>query len=275
MTDISEWQGRVGRSWADEWRRTDRSFGNLTDRLLGRASARPIAHALDIGCGAGELSLALARGHTNARITGLDISPELVAIAQERSAHLSNVRFLQADAASWKGSGTPAPNLIVSRHGVMFFPDPQQAFSNLAKVAADDARLVFSCFRSRDDNPWAERIAGLLPVGMDQTGDPFAPGPFAFADRAYVEALLSDSGWLDISFEQVDFAYIAGAGEDPVADAAQFFQRIGPAARAAAQLSGDQREVFLGRLNRFLENQRDGSLVALPASAWIVTARPR
>jgi len=34
MTDASEWQGRVGASWAAEWRRTDRSFAPLTERLL-------------------------------------------------------------------------------------------------------------------------------------------------------------------------------------------------------------------------------------------------
>ena len=48
MTDQSEWTGKVGNVWADEWRRTDRSFGPVTERLLQVARAAPFAQALDI-----------------------------------------------------------------------------------------------------------------------------------------------------------------------------------------------------------------------------------
>jgi SAM-dependent methyltransferase len=267
-----EWEGRVGRKWAEEWRRTDRSFAGLTDRLLGRASARPIARALDIGCGAGELSLALARGHPGAEVVGVDISAELVETARERGAHLANVTFELADASRWQRTGF-APDLLVSRHGVMFFAEPVEAFAHLAGLAAPSARLVFSCFRDIGENPWADRVASFLPSdATPPPTDPYAPGPFAFADSARVEALLSNAGWRDIAFEKVDFAYIAGSGDDPVSDALSYFLAIGPAARAAASLSDEDRANFIGKLRRYLANNREGSLVALPAAAWIVSA---
>ena len=74
MTDRSDWKGRVGQKWAAEWRRTDRSFAGLTERLLARAGDRPITRAFDIGCGAGEVSLVLARAHPDSEVMGLDIS---------------------------------------------------------------------------------------------------------------------------------------------------------------------------------------------------------
>ena len=55
MTDRSEWQGRVGRKWAEEWPRTDRSFAPLTERLLAVLADERPRQVLDIGCGAGEL----------------------------------------------------------------------------------------------------------------------------------------------------------------------------------------------------------------------------
>ena len=51
----AEWTGRVGSAWAEQWRRTDRSFGALTGRLLEADAIGTFHHALDIGCGAGEL----------------------------------------------------------------------------------------------------------------------------------------------------------------------------------------------------------------------------
>jgi SAM-dependent methyltransferase len=271
MTSKSDWQGRTGRSWAEEWWRTDRSFTGLTDRLLGRASECRISQAVDVGCGAGELSLALARGHPDARVMGIDISGSLITVARERGTHLANASFEVADAASWSRDDC-RPDLIVSRHGVMFFDEPVAAFANLAQAAAPGARLVFSCFRGRSENPWAHEVAALLPPGSVPVPIADAPGPFAFADRGRVEQILSAAGWLKVAFERVDFALVIGTGPHAVDEAMAYFQAIGPAAAVAAELPRAEGAAFATRLERFLEGKREGSLVALPAAAWIVTA---
>lgn len=268
----SDWEGAVGTKWADEWRRTDRSFTGLTERLLAKARAEPISCALDIGCGAGELSLALARSHSHVKMVGLDISEALIAAAKSRGAHFANIQFEIADAASWS-SNDFVPDLLLSRHGVMFFPDPTAAFSNLRQNASPSARLIFSCFRSVESNPWAMGLTKLLPVGASSPPQSMVPGPFAFADRDAVAAMLGAAGWTEIEFEAVDFAYIAGSGADPVADATSFFLTIGPAARAAADLDPPARADFLRRLDKFLASHRDGDLVAMLAGAWVVSAR--
>ena len=271
MTNRSDWEGRTGRKWADEWRRTDRSFTGLTERLLGRASARPITRALDVGCGAGELSLALARGHPQAQVVGLDVSEALIGVARERGSHLANASFEVADAAIWSRENF-APDLVVSRHGVMFFDQPVAAFTHLADTAAPDSRLVFSCFRDRSANPWAHQVTALLPSGSMATAAPDAPGPFAFADPMRVEAILGPAGWREIAFEAVDFAFVVGMGERAVEEAVAYFLAIGPAAAAAADLAPGERRRFVERLEQYLAAECNDGLVALPAAAWIVTA---
>lgn len=268
----SDWQGAVGARWADEWRRTDRSFAGLTDRLLAQVRAEPFSHGLDVGCGAGELSLALARSHPHAELLGIDISESLIGAANSRRGHFTNVTFEIADAARWT-SDEFLPDLLLSRHGVMFFPDPTAAFTNLRQNAAPSARLIFSCFRSVEDNPWAAGLVGLLPVGASAPPQSMVPGPFAFADRVAVTAMLGAAGWLDVEFTAVDFAYVAGSGEDPLGDARSFFLTIGPAARAAAEMALSERTEFIGRLERFIAQHLDGNLVALLAGAWVVSAR--
>lgn len=272
MTEIRDWQGKTGEGWAAEWKRTDRSFGGLTERLLARTRELPFRHVLDVGCGAGELSLALARGHPHVRVVGVDVSPALVAAARERADRLSNVEFDLADAGQWHPTDDFVPQLLISRHGVMFFADPKAAFANLASIAADDSTLLFSCFRDLRENPFFSEIGSLLPRSAAQP-DPLAPGPFAFADRDRVRSILTGGGWRDVAFEPFDFAMIAGAGDDAVEDALAYFQRIGPAAAALRELDDDARVRVLQALRRVVvENCRDG-VVALRAATWIVTAR--
>jgi len=271
MTDKSGWQGQVGSSWARQWQRTDRSFSPLTAILLERISSfadtRRIA---DIGCGAGELSIELAAARPDTEVLGLDISPDLISAASARGSHHPNLRFAVADASTWSDLSS-APDLYVSRHGVMFFDDPVAAFSNFLGAAAHNADLVFSCFRSPGENAWASKIGALVPSAP--AANPHAPGPFAFADSARVAGILSAAGWGDIAFEPVDFDYVAGSGEDPISDALDFFGHIGPAARAIRMLAGDARKQFLDRLRMLAESHLQQDEVRFSAAAWIVTAK--
>ena len=271
MTNTGEWEGGVGRSWASEWERTDRSFAAMTPHLLRAIAALPGDAIVDIGCGAGEVSLAVADARPRARVLGIDISADLVATATIRSQGRANCVFALADAATWVPD-RGAPDLYVSRHGVMFFDDPAGAFAHLARVAVRDASLCFSCFRSPRENPWASAMAELIGGGGLAENDPRAPGPFAFADRDYVSELLAAAGWNDIRFETCDYRYMAGSGGDPVGDALGFFMRIGPAARALRELPEAERAPVVARIERFLAEQSTRGEVAFPAAAWIVTA---
>ncbi|NCP23520.1 MAG: class I SAM-dependent methyltransferase [Erythrobacter sp.] len=273
MTGESEWTGRVGGTWAREWERTDRSFGSLTTRLLDPAAIGAISSALDIGCGAGEVAIALAARHPEAAITGLDISQELLSVARERGSVLGNLAFREGDAARWTPDGpADAPDLLISRHGVMFFDDPVGAFSHLRTVAAKRVRLRFSCFRERAENEWVSLLQSVTPANSPPS-DPHAPGPFAFGEEQRVREIMSAAGWRDVALEPYDYAMIAGEGEDALVQAVAYFQRIGPAASAIADLTGAAHEQAIEDLRAMLAKHQSDGRVALPASAWIVTAR--
>lgn len=275
MTDAAQWQTNVGSVWAQEWRRTDRSFAGLAPQLEAAIlEAAPDAGAvLDIGCGAGSTALALAAARPTLSVIGVDLSPELIAVAGERGAELPNLRFQVADAAD-----PPPPilggehDLAISRHGVMFFADPIAAFTTLRSLLKPGAPLVFSCFQAPARNPWASDIAEAVsgaPLGL--AGD--MPGPFAFADPDHVAEVLGAAGWRDGRVRDVDYTYVAGGGPDPVGDALSFLSRIGPAARALASLGEAERPDALARLHAVLERHRAGDAVTFPAAAWIWTAR--
>lgn len=269
MTDIADWQGGVGRNWAAQWQRTDVTFSELTPRLLEAIAEEPGGCIIDIGCGAGEIAMAVATARPDAEVVGVDVSPDLVAAAKERFGTTPNLSFELADAAGWSDPSR-VPDLYVSRHGVMFFDDPPAAFRHLAARAVPGARLVFSCFRKPAQNIWAKAITEMLPGPQAATMQPFAPGPFAFADPDHVRHCLA--GWRDLKFTPVDFDYIAGIGPDAVADAMALFQQIGPSAFALRTLPPDERSAFEKRLLELVEAHHDGARVTFPAAAWLLTA---
>lgn len=276
MTDVSEWIGRVGTSWSEEWRRTDRSFGALTSRLLERIGPARFSRALDIGCGAGELSLSLAHAFPSADVVGVDISPELIAVACERGEGEPGLCFVEDDAATTALGADDRFDLFVSRHGGMFFADPVAAFAHLRGRAKAHARLCFSCFRSVADNGWARALGSVIEP-PSAPPDPEAPGPFAFGDPERVKRILGEAGWTEVAFEPVDYAMIA-SDESPdreaaLDDAVSYFQRIGPAARAMAEMDPSRRELAKARLRNLLADHYNDHRVTLPAAAWIVTAR--
>ncbi|MCD2314978.1 class I SAM-dependent methyltransferase [Sphingomonas sp. IC-11] len=275
MTAAPEWQTRVGDVWAAEWRRTDRSFAALSQLLDAAilAVAPDAGRAADLGCGAGVTSLALAAARPRLEIMGVDLSAALVAVAQERAAQhgLDNLRFVTGMVPQVLAPHAPF-DLAVSRHGVMFFDDPVAAFRGIAAALRPGAPLVFSCFRSGAENPWASRTIAALGGRLDAPAG-YAPGPFAFADREMVHQLLSDAGFADISVTPADYPYRAGEGTDPAADAADFFRRIGPVSRAIAEASEADRPALLERLRVVLAEQVAGDVLEFPAAAWIVTAR--
>ena len=147
------------------------------------------------------------------------------------------------------------------------------AITHLRAQAADGAGLVFSCFRERAENAWVGKTLSALPAMPPAPADPREPGPFAFGNRDYVHGILRDAGWEDVAFDSVDFRMTFGEGADAVADACDYLTRVGPTATPISQLEGDERTATLERLSAILSGHAADGAVALPAAAWIVTAR--
>lgn len=277
MTQTFEWQGRVGEAWAEEWRRTDRTLGPVEDALVAEAGKRLTGIAnpaiLDIGCGAGSTSLALSDAIPGASVIGIDLSDALIAVARSRAEGRPELGFEVADAGIWTATDGRRFDALVSRHGVMFFFDPISAFAHLRELGSENATLTFSCFRARAENSWAAALVPIIAEFAPETlaGPPPPVGPFAFADPDRVGAILTAAGFAAPHFTPFDFAFVAGAGEDPIADALSFFQRIGPFAALIRDLAEPEREAANQRLAEIADAHLIDGRVQFDGAAWIVT----
>ncbi len=274
---IQDWDGAAGAKWVVHQARLDRMLAPLGDAAMAAAAVEQGNHILDVGCGAGTTSIALAERTGGAgHVLGLDISPDLIAAARRASRGLPQLDFLLGDAA--KAELSPASfDLLFSRFGVMFFHDPVAAFGQMRRALRLGGRLTFVCWRDPRSNAWIRlplrAIDGL--VDLPPT-DPLAPGPFAFANAARTETILRQAGFADISITPHDFQLPYGSGADDAAavdDAMSMALTIGPLARAIALVGDDIRNKAEAALRNILrERVCDGSIY-FDSAAWIVTAR--
>src|SRR5690606_39686840 len=95
------WNSAPGEKWVANQARLDRQMQEVTAALWRRAAPAAGERALDVGCGAGETTLAAARRVAPAgAVLGVDISEPLLELARERvrAANVANVELLAADA---------------------------------------------------------------------------------------------------------------------------------------------------------------------------------
>ena len=277
MTEASEpnsaqatlWNDTAGRTWAELQQMLDDMLRPFETPLTGHAVATGARHVLDIGCGAGATTLAIAQAlGDGARCVGVDISEPLITAARAASAGTRRVAFIKGDAQTYPFEGRSF-DTIVSRFGVMFFDDPVSAFRNLRRAARDDATLAFAAWRGAAENDFmtaAERAAAPLLPGLPERS-PDAPGQFAFGRPQRVEQILAASGWDDIRISPIDADCSL-----PAADMMTYATRMGPLGLIFEELDRPLQERITAALRAAFEPYVRGDAVRFTAACWMVTA---
>jgi SAM-dependent methyltransferase len=258
--------------WVIAQSKLDQVLAPFGDAMLARARPAPGERAIDVGCGCGATSLqvAAAVGPSGA-VVGLDVSAPMLARARERAAGLASATFVEADAATHRLA--PPADLLVSRFGVMFFEDPAAALANLLRLLRPGGRMVFVCWRSLAENPWAALPYAAASAALGAPSAPLdaeGPGPFSFADGAHVRRLLEGAGFEAIIIDPIDRDVTMGTGLD---EAVEFVFVGGPAARLCVGIDEAARARVESALREAMAPHAKAGRVVLPGAAWLVEAR--
>jgi trans-aconitate 2-methyltransferase len=207
-----------------------RPFFDLVSRIDHPGPRRVV----DLGCGPGELTAALARRWPKAEVTGIDSSPEMVARARAGKDLPGNLGFVTGDAAAWLPG--PDDDVVVSNALLQWVPGHLELLRNWASALGGGAWLAMQVpanfdapshalmRRHADSARWASALQGVL-----RHADAVAePGDYL---RLLAGAGLSADVWETVYHQVLGgpdpvLEWVRGTGLRPVLDAL-------PAAEAA------------------------------------------
>jgi ubiquinone/menaquinone biosynthesis C-methylase UbiE len=151
-------------------------YRRFIDRLLVEFKLDSHACVLEIGPGPGWLTLWLGQKVPTIQITGLELSPDMIRVAEKNrvTTGVSNVQFIQGDAEIMDGLNDGAFDAVISNGSLHHWLDPVAVFNCIARVLKPGGLVAINDGR-RDLN-----LAGKLLVGTFRTMmrlDPIASRP--------------------------------------------------------------------------------------------------
>lgn len=271
MSQTQLWNGPAGQAWLGMESTLDALFEPFTTLLVDAVRWHRPRAVIDIGCGTGATTLAIARALApNGTSTGADLSQMMIDRARQRAVGEAEgaVAFRSGDASYLDGAGPF--DMATSRFGVMFFDDPVVAFARIRAAMTPGAPLAAIAWRAPEENPFmtcAEHAAAPLLPPL-QPMRPNAPGQFGFADPDHVRTILDESGWHDVAISAIDIACTM-----PEAALIPYLSNLGRIGIALQQADAATRDHVLGVARAAFDPFVEGDTVRFIAACWMIEAR--
>jgi SAM-dependent methyltransferase len=183
-------------------------LGPATDRMLDLAGIQTGNRVLDVAAGAGEQTLRAAhRVGPDGHVLATDISPAILeyAAATAREAGLSQVVTRELDGEVLDELPAEAFDAVISRVGLIYFPDQQKALAGMKHVLKPGGRIGAIVYSTADNNAFFAipvsiiRRRAKLPPPL-----PGQPGPFSLGADGVLVAALERAGFRDVTVNKMD-----------------------------------------------------------------------
>jgi SAM-dependent methyltransferase len=176
-------------------------ISDVGELVVERAGVEPGLELLDVACGAGNATIPAAR--EGARVTGLDLSPDLLAIARERAADaMVEVDWVEGDAQELPFDDARFDR-VISTFGHMFAPDHRRTAAEMRRVCRPGGVIAVACWTPEGSLGRMFRMTAEL-VPPPPGGEP----PILWGTEAHIRELLGDGDferheveWKDESVE--------------------------------------------------------------------------
>jgi SAM-dependent methyltransferase len=209
MSETTEIRARQREDWnlnAPGWKKWDshlmKYLRPVGQRMLELAELEDGNVVLDVATGSGEPGLSAAKRVGKGRVIGIDISEQMVDIAREKAKRLGIDNY---KARLYSSSKFPFDSdtfdAVISRFGLMFFPDVLGGLKEMARVLKPRGKLCVAVWGPQDER--AQRISQILIETLDlPRPSPNVPGPFRCSEAGRITFLVREAGLHEV--EQVE-----------------------------------------------------------------------
>lgn len=205
-----EQQRQTWNKYSAGWKKWDGFMKNLmnpvSEKLIKCLELKGDEHVLDIASGTGEPGLTACKTLTLGKVTSIDFSEKMVAIANENAKQrgISNYQSQVAEVSNIPFEDNLFDG-IICRFGMMFFPDIRQSLHEIKRVLKPKGKLAVAVWASPEYNSFltllgmtvAEKLS--LPKPLPDT-----PGIFRFAKPGHLSGLFKDAGFVDVTESNIN-----------------------------------------------------------------------
>jgi len=206
-TTRGQWED-AAEAW-HRWGPTLESWlGDATETMLDAVGMTAGCTVLDVAAGAGGQTLATARRvGKDGRVVATDISPTILTYAAKAAAEagLTNIETLEADGEDLDAVPEGIFDRVISRLGLIYFPDQQAALAGMRRALNDGGKVSAIVYSTPDRNQFFSipvsiiRERAQLPAPL-----PGQPGPFSLGAPGVLEEVFSTAGFSDVQVTAVD-----------------------------------------------------------------------
>lgn len=271
--DTADWNSFGRANASQKWRRQSAAMGNdMTQAIVEAARVQPGMRVLDIACGTGEPAISLAAMLAgDGEVVGVDISPEPLKIAEERTLQrgLTNASFQQADAHE-----LPFPDngfdRVTSRLGIMFFSDLPRALSEMRRVLTPEGRAILLVWGPMDQPYFQTTIGAILRLLPEAIVAESGRKMFALGNKGVLSQALSQAGFSQVHEEFITVPWTwLGTPEEVW----EYFQDVAvPFASFLQSIPAERRQEIDAAVLQAIGQYYDGTSIKFTATVNIAVA---
>ena len=214
MTDYAEFASIERRGWtsADTINAYVTHFGPVTraaiPQMIAAVGAGPGARVLDLCCGQGDLTAALAA--TGAEVTGLDFSADFLARAGRAA---PGATLVEGDAQAMPFEDTSF-DAVLCNQGLCHVPDQPRALAEIARVLVPGGRAALTCWVAPGDNPAFDTVFAALKEHADLSARPPQPDFFLYSDPDQARDALAQAGLTLSGHRVIEAEWVLGTPDE-------------------------------------------------------------
>lgn len=186
----------------EEW------LGEATTAMFDAVGMTTGSTVLDVAAGAGGQTMAAARRvGPEGRVVATDISPTILTYAAKAAAEagLTNVETLEADGENLDAVPEGIFDRVISRLGLIYFPDQQAALAGMRRALNDGGKVSAIVYSTPDRNQFFSIPVSIIRERAQLPApQPGQPGPFSLGAPGVLEEVFGTAGFSDVQVTAID-----------------------------------------------------------------------